>query len=146
MLGLDLDSLNQDILRTPLWGRAFESMGEDPFLTSSLAVDYIRGLQSEGVIGDVKHFAANNQEFQRFSISAEVDERTLREIYLPAFEKAVKKARPWTVMCAYNKLNGTFASEHRGLLTEILKEEVGARIKARLHTQPSAGRGTSAIG
>ena len=84
-----------NILRTPLWGRAFESMGEDPFLTSSLAVDYIRGLQSEGVIGDVKHFAANNQEGNaqggsRFNVSAQIDERTLREIYLPAFEAAVK--------------------------------------------------------
>ena len=73
----------------------------------------------------LKHYAANNQEFQRFSINAEVDERTLREIYLPAFEKAVKQAKPWTVMCSYNKVNGTFASEHHYLLTEILKNEWG---------------------
>ena len=79
----------------------------------------------QGVGTSLKHYAANNQEFQRFSISAEVDERTLREIYLPAFEKAVKQAKPWTVMCSYNKVNGTFASEHHHLLTEILKNEWG---------------------
>jgi len=73
----------------------------------------------------LKHFAGNNQEYQRFSINSEIDERTLREIYLPAFEKAVKTANPWTVMCSYNKLNGTYASEHYGLLTEILKQEWG---------------------
>ena len=126
-------ALNVDVLlgpgvnmkRSPLGGRNFEYFSEDPYLAGELAVGLIDGIQSKGVGTSLKHFAANNQEFQRFSISAEVDERTLREIYLPAFEKAVKKARPWTVMCAYNKLNGTFASEHRGLLTEILKEEWG---------------------
>ena len=113
------------IRRDPLCGRSFEYFSEDPYLAGELAVGLIDGIQSKGVGTSLKHFAANNQEFQRFSISAEVDERTLREIYLPAFEKAVKTAKPWTVMCAYNKLNGTFASEHRGLLTEILKDEWG---------------------
>ena len=90
-----------------------------------MAAGLIEGIQSKGVGTSLKHFAANNQEFQRFSISAEVDERTLREIYLAAFEKAVKQAKPWTVMCSYNKLNGTYASENRHLLTEILKNEWG---------------------
>ena len=111
--------------RSPLGGRNFEYFSEDPYLAGVLAVSYIKGVQSRGVGVSLKHYAANNQEFQRFSISAEVDERTLRELYLPAFEKAVKEAQPWTVMCSYNKLNGIFASEHHTLLTKILKEEWG---------------------
>lgn len=111
--------------RTPLCGRNFEYFAEDPFLAGELAVGLINGIQSKGVGTSLKHFAVNNQEFERFSMSAEVDERTLREIYLPAFETAVTRAKPWTVMCAYNKVNGTYASEHHQLLTDILKNEWG---------------------
>jgi beta-glucosidase len=111
--------------RTPLCGRNFEYFSEDPYLAGELAVSYIKGVQSKGVGTSLKHYAANNQEYQRSTISSELDERTLREIYLPAFEAAVKKAQPWTVMCSYNKLNGTYASENQRLLTEILKQEWG---------------------
>jgi len=111
--------------RTPLCGRNFEYYSEDPYLAGEMAVSFIHGVQGKGVGTSLKHFAANNQEYQRSTISSEMDERTLREIYLPAFEAAVKKARPWTVMCSYNKLNGTFSAENHRLLTEILKEEWG---------------------
>jgi beta-glucosidase len=111
--------------RSPLCGRNFEYFSEDPYLSGELSVSIIKGIQSQGVGTSLKHYAANNQEFQRFTMSSDIDERTLHEIYLPAFEKAVKEAQPWTVMCSYNKVNGTFASEHHALLTEILKNEWG---------------------
>lgn len=126
-------ALNVDVLlgpgvnmkRSPLGGRNFEYFSEDPFLAGEMAVNFINGVQGKGVGTSLKHYAANNQEFQRFCISSEVDERTLREIYLAAFEKAVKETQPYTVMCSYNKVNGDYASENYHLLTEILKSEWG---------------------
>lgn len=111
--------------RSPLCGRNFEYYSEDPYLAGQLAVSYIQGLQSKGVSACVKHFAANNQETRRMSGSSEVDERTLYEIYLPAFEAAVKAGKTQGLMCAYNALNGTFCAENKELLTEILRKNWG---------------------
>ncbi|WP_324668746.1 glycoside hydrolase family 3 C-terminal domain-containing protein [Geochorda subterranea] len=111
--------------RTPLCGRNFEYFSEDPYLAGELAAAYVEGLQSTGVSACVKHFAANNQETDRMTVDAVVDERTLREIYLAVFERVIRKARPWSVMCSYNRLNGVYASQHRWLLTEVLREAWG---------------------
>lgn len=114
-----------NIHRFPLGGRNFESYSEDPHLAARMAVAYIGGVQSRNVGVSVKHYAMNNQEFERLTISVEADERTIREIYLPAFAAAVREGRPWTVMCSYNRINGTYASENAYFLTDILKEEWG---------------------
>lgn len=112
-----------NINRVPNGGRNFESFGEDPFLTSRMAVSYIRGVQNEGVVATVKHFAVNNQETDRMSINAKVSKRALYEIYFPAFQAAVQEAKVEAVMCAYNKLNGTYCSENEMLLNTVLKRE-----------------------
>ncbi|MTI58975.1 MAG: glycosyl hydrolase [Firmicutes bacterium] len=114
-----------NIKRSPLCGRNFEYLSEDPYLTSEMAASYIEGVQNQGVGTSLKHYAVNNQEHRRMSTSAEVDERTLREIYLSAFETAVKESQPWSVMCAYNRVNGEYCSENEYLLTDILKDEWG---------------------
>ena len=114
-----------NINRVPLWGRNFEGYGEDPYLSARMGVAYIKGVQSEGVIPSLKHFAANNEEFERHRIDAYVDERTLHEIYLPAFKAGVQEAGVWTVMSAYNKLNGIHCAEDPDLLTGILQKEFG---------------------
>ena len=101
-----------NIHRSPLGGRNFESFSEDPYLTARMAVAYITGLQSQGIGACVKHYLANEQEFERFSISSEVDERTLREIYLPPFQAAVREAHAWSLMASYNLVNGVAASEN----------------------------------
>ena len=116
-----------NIKRSPLCGRNFEYFSEDPYLAGKLAAAHIRGVQSQGIGTSLKHFAANNQECRRLTIDSLVDDRALRELYLAGFEEAVKSAQPETVMCAYNRVNGDYCSEHGFLLTKVLKEEWGHR-------------------
>ncbi|MFW5949737.1 MAG: beta-glucosidase [archaeon] len=128
VLGADQDVLlapGFNIIRVPQCGRNFEYYSEDPELSSRLAVKTIEGVQNAGAIATAKHYVANNQEQDRHGVNVNVDERTLREIYFPAFEAAVKEADVGSVMASYNKINGTYATEHRRLLTDILKDEWG---------------------
>jgi beta-glucosidase len=114
-----------NIKRSPLCGRNFEYLSEDPLVSGELGAAYVAGVQSQGVGACVKHYLANNQETLRLTGSSEVSDRALREIYMPAFETIIKKACPWSVMASYNKINGTYATEHRTFLTDILRKEWG---------------------
>jgi beta-glucosidase len=133
VIGQEVKALGRDMIlgptvniaRQPLWGRNFEGYGEDPYLASRLVIGYIKGVQGEGVIATVKHFAANNQEFERHRIDEKIDERTLQEIYFPAFQAAVQEAGVWSVMSAYNKVNGLYCAESPYLLHDVLKKQWG---------------------
>ncbi len=114
-----------NIKRSPLCGRNFEYFSEDPYITGEMAGAIIEGIQGKGIGVSLKHFAANNQEQYRMTSNSVIDERALREIYLSGFEAAIKNGKPWTVMCSYNLLNGTYASENKKLLTDILRTEWG---------------------
>ncbi len=111
--------------RSPLCGRNFEYFSEDPYLAGEMGTAFVNGVQKNDIGTSLKHFAANNQEWRRMSISAEIDERTLNEIYLTAFEKVVKQAQPWTVMCSYNQINGEYSCENKMLLTDTLRGKWG---------------------
>ena len=114
-----------NIKRSPLCGRNFEYISEDPYVAGEMSAALINGVQSQDIGTSLKHFAANNQETERMYASSDMDERTLREIYLAGFETAVKKSDPWTLMCSYNRINGTYASENKWLLTDVLRDEWG---------------------
>ena len=114
-----------NIKRSPLCGRNFEYYSEDPLVASEMATALIKGVQSKNIGTSIKHFLANNQETRRMSVDEHIDERTLNEIYLAAFEGAVKNAKPWTVMCSYNKINGIYAAENHEYLTKTLREKWG---------------------
>jgi beta-glucosidase len=132
-IGQEVKALGRDMIlgptvninRVPLWGRNFEGYGEDPYLAGRLGVAFVKGVQGEGVIPSVKHFAANNEEFERHRIDETIDARTLHEIYLPAFKAAVQEGDAWTVMSAYNLVNGVHCAEDKELLKDILKGELG---------------------
>jgi beta-glucosidase len=132
-IGQEVKALGRDMIlgptvninRMPLWGRNFEGYGEDPYLSARMGVAYIKGVQAEGVIPSLKHFAANNQEFERHRMDEHIDGRTLHEIYLPAFKAGVEEAGVWTVMSAYQKVNGKYCAENPYLLKDVLKKEFG---------------------
>ena len=132
-IGQEVKALGRDMIlgptvninRQPLWGRNFEGYGEDPYLSARMGVAYIKGVQGEGVIPSVKHFAVNNEEYERHRVNVTIDERTLHEIYMPAFKAAVQEAGVWNVMSAYNRVNGVHCAESMYLLDDVLKKEFG---------------------